>query len=71
MALKSGAKIETPAYNVNRLCGSGIQALVDAAFMVRRGEANLVLVSGTENMSMSPHLIYGARFGTKVLSRII
>jgi hypothetical protein len=37
VALKSGASIETPAYNVNRLCGSGIQALVDASFLIRRG----------------------------------
>jgi len=65
VALKSGASIETPAYNVNRLCGSGIQAIVDGSFLVRRGEAELVLVSGSENMSMSPHLVYGARFGTK------
>eukprot|EP01119_Soliformovum_irregulare_P002436 TRINITY_DN12690_c0_g1_i1.p1 TRINITY_DN12690_c0_g1~~TRINITY_DN12690_c0_g1_i1.p1 ORF type:complete len:411 (+),score=132.81 TRINITY_DN12690_c0_g1_i1:60-1292(+) len=65
VALKIGAKVETPAYNLNRLCGSGIQAIVDAAHMIQRGEANLVLAGGTENMSMTPHLTYGARFGTR------
>jgi acetyl-CoA C-acetyltransferase/acetyl-CoA acyltransferase 2 len=65
LALKVGAKLETPAYNVNRLCGSGIQAIVDAANYIRRGEANLVLASGVENMSLIPHLVYGARFGTR------
>lgn len=65
IALKSGCPIETPAYNVNRLCGSGIQAIVDAANMIRRGEAHAVIAVGTENMSMSPHLVYGSRFGTR------
>jgi acetyl-CoA acyltransferase 2 len=65
IALKSGLPIQTPAYGVNRLCGSGIQAIVDAANMVRRGDANAVIAAGTENMSMSPHLVYGGRFGTR------
>jgi len=65
VALKIGANVETPAYNVNRLCGSGIQAIIDAAHMIQRGEANLVLAGGTENMSLTPHLTYGTRFGTR------
>lgn len=65
IALKSGAKIETPAYNVNRLCGSGIQALVDAKNMILRGDADVVLATGSENMSLAPHMTYGTRFGTR------
>jgi len=63
--LKLGGKVETPGYNVNRLCGSGLQAIIDAANYIRRGEANLVLATGVENMSMIPHLVYGSRFGTR------
>src|SRR5690554_8236408 len=56
---------ETPGYSVNRLCGSGIQAVLDAARLIKLGEADIVLAAGAENMSLMPHLIYGARFGTK------
>lgn len=64
-ALKVGAKVETPAYSVNRLCGSGIQAIADARYMIERGEADCVVAVGAENMSMAPHLVYGSRFGTR------
>jgi acetyl-CoA C-acetyltransferase/acetyl-CoA acyltransferase 2 len=60
-----GTRIETPAYTVNRLCGSGIQAISDARHLILRGEAECVLVAGSENMSMIPHLTYGTRFGTR------
>ena len=63
LALKVGAPIKTPGYLVNRLCGSGIQAIADAARLIKLGEAHMVLAAGTENMSMAPHLTYGARFG--------
>lgn len=65
LALKSGLKITTPGIVINRLCGSGIQAIIDAARLIRTGEAQSLLVAGAENMSMAPHLTYGARFGTK------
>lgn len=65
LALKAGFKLETPGVVVNRLCGSGIQALMDAARLIHTGEAQAILVGGAENMSMAPHLTYGARFGTK------
>jgi acetyl-CoA acyltransferase 2 len=65
VALKSGLAEETPAYNVNRLCGSGIQVLWDAFAMIKLNRASLVLTTGAENMSLAPHLIYGSRFGTK------
>lgn len=65
IALKLGMPIETPGLNVNRLCGSGIQAILDAARAIKLGESELVLAAGAENMSMAPHLLYGGRFGTK------
>jgi len=65
LGLKLGCPIETPAYMVNRLCGSGIQAIVDARNLILLGDAECVLASGTENMSLAPHLLYGGRFGTK------
>ncbi|MDA9189463.1 thiolase family protein [bacterium] len=65
VALRLGCKITTPAYNLNRLCGSGLQVILDAARMIKLGEASCVLSCGAEAMSMIPHLVYGSRFGTK------
>ncbi len=65
LALKLGCNIETPAHVVNRLCGSGIEVILEASRLIKLGEANCILASGTENMSMVPHLVYGGRFGTK------
>lgn len=65
LALKIGARQETPGITINRLCGSGIEAILQGARLIKAGEAQCVLAAGTENMSMVPHLIYGARFGTK------
>lgn len=64
-ALHVGAKVETPGYSVNRLCGSGLQGMIDAQHMIQRGDAEVVLVAGAEAMSMIPHLTYGGRFGTR------
>jgi len=63
VALRAGLPIETPALTVNRLCGSGMQAIVNAAQMIQVGEANLVLAGGMESMSQAPHVIRGARWG--------
>ena len=65
LGLKSGLKMEAPGIVINRLCGSGIQALIDGARLIRTEEAEALLIAGAENMSMAPHLTYGARFGTK------
>jgi acetyl-CoA acyltransferase 2 len=65
LALKLGMPQETPGYVVNRLCGSGIQVILDAVKQIKLGESNCVLVAGSENMSLMPHLVYGSRFGTK------
>jgi acetyl-CoA acetyltransferase family protein len=63
VALKAGLPIETPALTVNRLCGSGMQAIVSAAQMIQLGEAKTVLAGGMEAMSQAPHVIRGARWG--------
>ncbi|HEX7124729.1 MAG TPA: acetyl-CoA C-acetyltransferase [Thermodesulfobacteriota bacterium] len=63
IALRAGCPVETPALTVNRLCGSGFQAVVSAAEQILLGEAEVVLAGGTESMSQAPHIIRGARFG--------
>ncbi|MGH9556609.1 MAG: acetyl-CoA C-acetyltransferase [Terriglobales bacterium] len=63
VALLAGLPIETPALTVNRLCGSGVQAIVNAAQMIQLGEAKTVLAGGMESMSQAPHVIRGARWG--------
>lgn len=59
VGLRAGLPIETPALTVNRLCGSGMQAIVNAAQMVQLGEANIVLAGGMESMSQAPFSIRG------------
>lgn len=54
-----------PAVTVNRLCGSGFEAIVDGAKEILLGEARVVLVGGTESMSQAPHVVRGARKGLK------
>jgi acetyl-CoA acyltransferase 2 len=66
VGLKAGLPIETPAVTVNRLCGSGIEAISQAAQRILLGEATLVLAGGMENMSQSPHVIRGARTGFRL-----
>ncbi len=66
VGLKAGLKIETPAVTVNRLCGSGIEAIVQGAQRLLLGEANLVLAGGMENMTQAPFVIRGARTGLKL-----
>src|SRR5271165_3297141 len=59
VALRAGLTIETPALTVNRLCGSGIQAIVSAAQMIQTEEAKVVLAGGMESMSQAPFVIRG------------
>jgi acetyl-CoA acyltransferase 2 len=63
VALKAGVPFDRPALTVNRLCGSGIQAIVSGAHMIQLGEAHTVLAGGMESMSQAPHVIRGARSG--------
>jgi acetyl-CoA acetyltransferase family protein len=66
VALKAGLKVETPAVTVNRLCGSGIESISQAAHRILLGEASLVLAGGMENMTQAPHVIRGARTGFRL-----
>jgi acetyl-CoA acetyltransferase family protein len=63
VALKAGVPADRPALTVNRLCGSGIQSVINGAHMILLDEARNALVGGMESMSMAPHVIYGARSG--------
>jgi acetyl-CoA acetyltransferase family protein len=65
VALRSGVPVPTPAVTVNRLCGSGFEAVVQGAHRLLLGEATAVLVGGTESMSQAPHVVRGARWGIK------
>ena len=63
VALRAGVPQEAPALAVNRLCGSGFEAVVQGATYLMTGQAELVLVGGTESMSEAPTLLRGTRFG--------
>jgi acetyl-CoA acyltransferase 2 len=63
VALRSGCPNETPGLTVNRLCGSGFQAIVNGAEEILLGEAEVCLVGGGESMSQAPHIVRGLRWG--------
>lgn len=63
IGLRAGVPIPAPALTLNRLCGSGFQAVVSAAEQILLGQAEAVLCGGTESMSQAPHVIRGARTG--------
>jgi acetyl-CoA acetyltransferase family protein len=66
VGLKAGVPKHVPALTVNRLCGSGIQSVVNAAEQIMLDEATTVLAGGMENMSQAPHVVRGARKGLKL-----
>jgi acetyl-CoA acetyltransferase family protein len=66
VGLKAGLKIETPAVTVNRLCGSGIEAIAQSAQRILLGEAAMILAGGMENMTQAPFVIRGARNGLRL-----
>ncbi|MEI3604170.1 acetyl-CoA C-acetyltransferase [Pseudogracilibacillus sp. SE30717A] len=66
IALQTGIPIASPALTVNRLCGSGLQAVISAAQSIKLDEGEVALAIGAENMSLSPYAIRGSRFGTKL-----
>jgi acetyl-CoA acyltransferase 2 len=66
VGLKAGLKVETPAVTVNRLCGSGIESITQAAQRILLGEAAMVLAGGMENMTQAPFVIRGARNGLRL-----
>ncbi len=66
VALKAGVPQASPALTVNRLCGSGVQAVLSGAQCIQLDEAGIVLAGGMESMSQVPHVIRGARSGFKL-----
>lgn len=66
VGLKVGLPVETPAVTVNRLCGSGMESVSQAAHRILLDEAKLILAGGMENMSQCPHVIRGARTGFRL-----
>lgn len=71
VALSAGLPTSVPAFTVNRLCGSGLQAIWSAASQIRWGDANLVVAGGNENMSRMPFYDFGARSGYKLGDRAL
>lgn len=67
VGLRAGLGIEVPAITLNRLCGSGFQAIVTGAQEILLGECEVALCGGTESMSQAPHVIRGARWGDQRL----
>ncbi len=66
IGLKAGLPVEVPAVTVNRLCGSGFEAIIEGARQILLDEAKVVLAGGTESMSQAPHVIRGARWGLRL-----
>ena len=65
-AMAAGVPDTAPAMGINRLCGSGLQAVIDAARLVALGEHDVVVAGGQESMSRAPHLLPGSRDGRKM-----
>ena len=65
-AMQAGLPQEVPAFNVNRLCGSGLQAIVSAAQSVMLGDAQVAIGAGAESMSRGPYLAMAARWGARM-----
>lgn len=65
-AIEAGIPIEVPAMTLNRLCGSGVQAIVSAAQNIMLGDAEVALAGGAEVMSRAPHYLQTGRFGQKM-----
>ncbi|GHF35959.1 thiolase family protein [Amycolatopsis bartoniae] len=71
VALAAGLPVETPAYTVNRLCGSGLQAIWSAAMQLRWGGVEFALAGGDESMSRMPFYDFGARSGYRLGDRTL
>jgi acetyl-CoA C-acetyltransferase len=66
VGIKAGIPIQTPAFTVNRLCGTGVQAIVSAAQAIQTGDADVALAGGAESMSRGPYWMPDARWGSKM-----
>ncbi len=66
VGMKVGIPKETPAFTVNRLCGTGVQAIVSGAQAIQTGDASVVLTGGAESMSRAPYWVPAARWGARM-----
>jgi acetyl-CoA C-acetyltransferase len=65
-AIKAGLPIEVPAYTVNRICGSGLEAINTAARWIECGDAEVIVAGGVENMTMMPYYVRSGRYGYRL-----
>src|SRR5690606_5370126 len=65
-SMDSGIPKETPAFNVNRLCGSGLQAIISAAQSILLGDTDIAIGGGTESMSRGPYFLPAIRWGARL-----
>ena len=65
-AVKAGIPVEIPAWTVNKVCGSGLKAVAEAALAIRAGEARCVVAGGMENMSQASYVLPSARWGGRM-----
>jgi acetyl-CoA C-acetyltransferase len=65
-AIRGGLPVETPAFTLNRLCGTGLQAIVSAAQIVKLGDADVVVAGGAESMSRGQYWVPGLRWGQRM-----
>src|ERR1700739_4523753 len=65
-AVNGGLGVQTPAFTLNRLCGSGLQAIVSAAQAIRLGDCDVAVAGGAESMSRAPYWLPGMRWGQRM-----
>ncbi len=66
IALEAGLPVETPAFTINRVCGSGVQSIALAAQAIKAGDADAIIAGGTENMNQAPFYLNKARYGYRM-----
>jgi len=66
VALEAGLPVETPAFTINRVCGSGVQSIALAAQAIKAGDADAIIAGGTENMNQAPFYLDKARYGYRM-----
>lgn len=66
VALNAGLSYDTPAFTIDMVCGSGLKAVELGAQKIQTGNADIVLVGGTENMSQAPYVLQGQRWGSRM-----
>ena len=70
-AVNGGLPVETPAFTVNRLCGSGLQAIVSAAQAIMLGDAEAAVAGGVESMSRGQYWLPGMRWGQRMQDGVV